>query len=393
MATSEQQQTLESFTAGTTTERVTQTVVVPLETSQRKNAVVKTAIDEFQAMCSYMAAMLPSFQPHDRSPQNPTLYRLLTRAFPADERTVAAKVALAASRHVAAAFESRRQRGDGGDRPTFGDGSYFRLDNQQLSIVENDRGYGLKANFIPYNPEWFHIHTRPYTRDYVTRIVDGDASYGTAEFHLHGDGSLRLHLPVSWDVEVYKPADVATRVGVDIGETVLYAAAVVCGDDIAAVEMESGREFRHYRERLQRKRDQLQQQDDLRGIKATRDDQRRYTEQVLDTASRAVVDLAVDHAPAVIQLEDLTHYRSSARDPIHDWPFADFQAKIAYKARARQIPVVVVDPAHTSITCRKCGQTNREYRSGSDFCCTRCGYEVHADVNAAINIAQATDTV
>jgi len=111
MATSEQQQTLESFTAGTTTERVTQTVVVPLETSQRKNAVVKTAIDEFQAMCSYMAAMLPSFQPHDRSPQNPTLYRLLTRAFPADERTVASKVALAASRHVAAAFESRRQRG------------------------------------------------------------------------------------------------------------------------------------------------------------------------------------------------------------------------------------------------------------------------------------------
>jgi len=387
MATTERQPTLDTFTAGTTTESVTETVVLPLVTSERKNDVIQTAVDEFQAMCSYMADMLPSLEPHERNPQNPTLCRMLTRECPTDEREVAAKVALAASRHVVAAYESRRQRGDGGDRPTFGDGSYFMIDNQQLSIVENDRGYGLKANFIPYNPEWFHITTRPYTREYLERIVDGEASYGTGEFRLSDDGTLTLHLPVSWDVEVYKADDVTRHVGVDIGENVIYAAAVVGTDGVVDVEMQSGREFRHYRERLKTKRSELMPNDDLRGVKATREEQERYTEQVLDTASRGVVELAVKHTPCAIRLEELTHYRNTARDPIHDWPFAMLQEKIAYKARAEGIPVETVNPRDTSITCRKCGQATPEFRDGADFSCRRCGYEVHADVNAASNIA------
>lgn len=70
-----------------------------------------------------------------------------------------------------------------------------------------------------------------------------------------------------------------------------------------------------------------------------------------------------------------------------DWPYAILQEKIAYKAKAADVPVESVNPQNTSVTCRQCGQTNRGYREGSEFVCTRCGYEVHADVNAAINIA------
>lgn len=391
MAVTDTQQTLAEYAAGTGTETVTQTAVVPLETSDRKNAKVRTAIDEFQAMCSYLGDMMASIPPHERSPNNPALYRLVTREFPSDKRTVGSKVALAATRKVAAAFQSHRARGDGGDRPAFGDGDYFMLDNQNITITENDRGFGLRANFIPYKPEWFHISPRPYVRDYLKRVTDGNASYGTAEFRLSDDGHLSAHVPISWEVDVYEPADVATTVGVDIGESVLFAAAVVDSDGVAAVEMQSGGEFRHYRERLQDKRERLMQQDDLRGLKQCRDEQRRYTEQVLDTASRRIVDLAVAHEPAKIHLEDLTHYRETARDPIHDWPFALLQEKIAYKAAAEGIPVSAVEPRDTSVTCRQCGQTNREYRDGADFACSRCGYEVHADVNAAINIAQRTD--
>jgi IS605 OrfB family transposase len=387
MATSSQQ-TLGEFTAGTGTQTVTQTVVAPLETSNTKTEKIATAVEEFSAMCSHLGDMMASIEPHERIPNNPTLYRLVTREFPSDERTVGSKVALAASRHVAAAYQSYHARDDGGVRPTFGDETFFQLDNQSFEIVENDCGFGVKARFIPYHPVWFHVNPRPYVQDHLDRVCNGDASVGTAQLRLHDDGGVSLHVPVSWEVDVYEPGELSRTVGVDIGENVIYAAAVVDGSgDVEAVEMQRGAEFRSYRERLQRKRDRLQKQDDLRGVKATRDDQRRYTEQVLDTASREIVDLAVDHAPAVIQLEDLTHYRRDARDPIHDWPFALFQEKIAYKARADRIPVEVIDPRDTSITCRKCGQTNREYRSGTDFHCTRCGYEVHADVNAAINIA------
>jgi len=389
MATNSQK-SLSAFTAGTGTETVTQTIVAPLETSNTKTAKVATVVEEFAEMCSYLGDMMASIDPHRRKRNNAALYRLVTREFPSEDRTAAAKVATGAKDHVVATYESYHARNDGGDRPTFGDGSFFRIDSQQFEIAENDRGFGIKARFIPYDPVWFHIDPRPYVRKYLDRVVNGDASAGTAEFRLHDDGGVSLHLPVSWDVDVYEPADVSRTVGVDIGENVIYAAAVVDGTgDVAGVDMQRGREFRHYRERLQQKRDELQAKGDLRGVKATRGDQRRYTEQVLDTASRAVVDLAVEHAPAAIQLEDLTHYRETARDPIHDWPFAEFQSKIIYKATAEGIPVEIVDPADTSVTCRKCGQTNREYRNGSDFSCTRCGYEVHADVNAAINIATA----
>lgn len=388
MAASDGQQTLADFTAGVGTETVTQTVVMELETSHRKNEKVRTAVDEFQAMCAYLGDMMPSIPAHERSPQNPALYRLVTREFPGDSREAGAKVALAATHHVAAAYQSWHERGQNGDRPAFGGGDYFMLDNQQLKIVENDRGYGLKANFIPYEPEWFHIDPRPYVAGYLERICGGDATYGTAEFRLDGAGRLTLHLPVRWDVDVYNPGDVSTAVGVDIGENVIYAAAVVANNEVEAVQVKPGNEYRHYRERLKRKRARLSEQGDLRGVKKTRGEQERYTEQVLNTASREIVDLAVDHRPSVIRLEDLTHYREAARDPIHDWPFALLQEKIAYKARAEGIPVEVIDPRGTSTTCRKCGQTNPEYRDGVDFKCSRCGYEVHADVNAAINIAQ-----
>lgn len=63
------------------------------------------------------------------------------------------------------------------------------------------------------------------------------------------------------------------------------------------------------------------------------------------------------------------------------------QEKIAYKATAEGIPVETVNPRDTSITCRKCGQAVLEFRDGADFACRVCGYEVHADVNGAINIA------
>jgi len=215
MATSSQE-TLSTFTAGTGTQSVTQTVVAPLETSNTKTAKVATAVEEFGAMCSYLGDMMASIEPHERTPNNPALYRLVTREFPSDERTVGSKVALAASRHVAATYQSYQAQHDGGERPSFGEETFFRLDNQSFEIVQNDRGFGVKARFIPYDPVWFHIDPRPYVRQYFERVCEGSASVGTAEFRLHDDGGVSLHLPVSWEVDVYEPGDVSTAVGVDI---------------------------------------------------------------------------------------------------------------------------------------------------------------------------------
>lgn len=390
-----EQATLNTYAAGTTTETVTRTIRARLETSTQKNERVRGGIEEYQQMAAYVADILPSFPEHSWVARNTTLYRVVTREFPTDERGVKATIAREASQKVAEAFDAWASRGKPGDRPSFGDGTQIRLSHQDVEIAENDRGWGLKASFIPYKPVWFHIDDGGYQREYLERITDDedDASAGSAELRLD-DGTLWCNLTVSWDVEVYEPGDVSTYLGVDLNDDPLYAVAVVSSPDtetetIDEVEMHSGAEYRHHRERVKQKRAEAMERDDLRAIKSTGLTYDRYTDHITNVVSREIVDLAVEHAPCAIRIEDLTHYRETADDPIHDWPFAEIQEKIAYKATEAGIPVEVVDPRNTSVTCRRCGQTDPTYRDGVDFNCRRCRYEVHADVNASINIARA----
>lgn len=391
-----EQTSIGACTAGTTTESVTRTIRMRLETSAQKNERVRAGIEEYQQMAAYVADILPSFPEHSWVARNTTLYRVVTREFPKDERGVKSTIAREASQKVAEAFDAWESRGKPGDRPSFGDGDRIRLSHQDVDIVENDRGWGLKASFIPYNPVWFHIDGGVYQREYLERITDedDDASAGSAELRLDDDGTLWCNLTVSWDVEVYEPGDVSTYLGVDLNDDPLYAATVVSSpgtesETIEAVEMRSGAEYRHHRERLKQKRAEAMERDDLRAIKSTGLTYDRYIDHITNVVSREIVDLAVEHEPCAIRIEDLTHYRETADDPIHDWPFAEIQEKIAYKSTEAGIPVEAVDPRNTSVTCRRCGQADPVYRDGVDFDCRRCGYEVHADVNASINIARA----
>lgn len=59
-----------------------------------------------------------------------------------------------------------------------------------------------------------------------------------------------------------------------------------------------------------------------------------------------------------------------------------------YKAEDAGGRVVRVDPAGTSRSCARCGAEDRRSRSGARFCCTHCGHQDDADVNAAKVILQ-----
>lgn len=388
------QPTLEAFRAGTTTEDITRTIRLRLHGSEWKHDRVRQAIGDWQRVARYTADVLPSFPSYRWGSRDTQLRRGVRGEI--DGLGIYAHDRDAAIAKARDAFDSWNERGQPGDRPQgqFGDGDYCQMSTSSSSkkrrqIAENNHGYGLEVSLLksPDDPMWFHVDVGEYQREWLQELTAGDASLGTVELRYEKPGQLWAHVSVSAPVEVYEPGDVTRTVGVDFGERVLWAAAVVGSDGVEAVEMEPGREFRHYREQLDRRRNQLSEKGDLEGVRQTRGDRERYTEQVTHTATRRIVDLASEHAPCKIRFEDLSDYRETATDAIHDWPHGMLTTQLAYKATEAGLPAEAIDPAQTSITCRQCEETNPQFRNEDDFECWNCGYEVHADVNAAINLA------
>jgi putative transposase len=74
----------------------------------------------------------------------------------------------------------------------------------------------------------------------------------------------------------------------------------------------------------------------------------------------------------------------------HDAGWANLLSLLTYKAESAGRTVVTVKPHHTSQTCFECGHVEAGNRlSQAEFRCCACGYEDHADINAARNILRA----
>jgi len=65
--------------------------------------------------------------------------------------------------------------------------------------------------------------------------------------------------------------------------------------------------------------------------------------------------------------------------------FFHLQCQVERHARKTGIPVIYVNPAYASKRCSRCGGFGRRYRKRLE--CPHCGFIMHADVNAAFNIA------
>src|SRR5258708_3154298 len=63
--------------------------------------------------------------------------------------------------------------------------------------------------------------------------------------------------------------------------------------------------------------------------------------------------------------------------------------QLAWNAAKRGVAAIRVRSAYTSQECSVCHYVDRANRPNQQtFCCVVCGYRVHADLNAAINIAR-----
>ncbi|MEO9309147.1 MAG: transposase, partial [Nitrososphaera sp.] len=76
------------------------------------------------------------------------------------------------------------------------------------------------------------------------------------------------------------------------------------------------------------------------------------------------------------------------RRKLNSWSFYEFQRQIQYKAAWEGIPVLFVDPKHTSKLCPVCGgtlQDDRLYRR--TLWCNNCMKLMDRDIVASMNIA------
>jgi putative transposase len=96
-----------------------------------------------------------------------------------------------------------------------------------------------------------------------------------------------------------------------------------------------------------------------------------------------------------IALEELRGIRSRTEKTVgkrqrakhSGWAFHQLRTFIEYKAQREGIPVVTVDPRHSSRACSRCGYCDKgNRRNQSEFCCLHCRFSCHADINAACNI-------
>ena len=120
--------------------------------------------------------------------------------------------------------------------------------------------------------------------------------------------------------------------------------------------------------------------------------ERRFQRDVNHCTSKALVAFAGRFPRPVIAVEQLKDIRQRARQrkqqyEFHSWAFAQLRSFLEYKAAAAGVRVEAVDPRNTSKTCSRCGHLAEGQRRRHAFACSACGYRLHADLNAARNIA------
>ena len=128
-----------------------------------------------------------------------------------------------------------------------------------------------------------------------------------------------------------------------------------------------------------------------RKLKRMSGKERRFVTDINHCISKQVVNSEY----TVFALEDLSKIRVQKRRgkkfdrKLNNWAFYQLEQFIGYKAEALGKHVLLVDARYTSQKCSNCGHTYKGNREGSAFRCRKCGFELHADLNASRNIAQA----
>ena len=237
----------------------------------------------------------------------------------------------------------------------------------------------------------------------LQKVINGE--YKLSQSSLEFDRNNNLILNLTMDIS-FKQEDnlIKDRVlGVDLG--VKYPAYVCLNDDTYKREhIGEALELIKQREQYQARRRRTQQQlknvkggkgrhKKLKNLDRLSDCERNFAKTYNHMISKRIVEFAKKHKCEYIHLEKLTK-DGFDNTILRNWSYYELQQMIEYKADRLGIKVRYVNPAYTSQTCSRCGNIDKENRQTQEtFVCTKCGFKLNADHNAAINIARSIEFV
>lgn len=233
-------------------------------------------------------------------------------------------------------------------------------------------------------------------KDYVKQYRFNQSSI---QFDKNNNVIFNLTFTIPQD-KTFKPVE-GRVLGVDLG--VKYPAYMCLSDDTYKREhIGSINDFLKVRTQMQNRRRELSKALSLtnggkgrnkktQALKRLSEKERNFVKTYNHTISKRIVDFAKKHKCEYIHLEKLT--KDGFNDRIlRNWSYYELQNMIEYKADRIGIKVKYINPSYTSQKCSKCGHIDKENRQTQEkFVCTKCGFELNADHNAAINIARATE--
>lgn len=180
-------------------------------------------------------------------------------------------------------------------------------------------------------------------------------------------------------------------IGVDLNTT---GPVAVAADLASGKVMKLGSNAHYVRSHSVKNCTKLYKTQKLWKLKKIKSKDRTLFKNALHAISRQIVSFA-ESLGSGIKFEKLFSSRSYVLQESRNYAGFSFdngsfyylQKMVERKAGRLGIPVIYVNPAYTSKRCSRCGGFGRRYRK--KFECPHCGYVVHADVNAAFNIASA----
>lgn len=141
--------------------------------------------------------------------------------------------------------------------------------------------------------------------------------------------------------------------------------------------------YQHLRHKLARKGTKSA----LRLLRKLSGKEHRFAKDVNHCLSKMIVNLPFD----VFVLEQLSirptrRLGKSFNRRLSGWSWKQLEQFLAYKAELSGKRIEYVDARYTSQKCSVCGHVLRSQREGLSFCCSKCGFKLHSDLNAARNI-------